>query len=107
MEAKEAIRGYAALSTDSRVNILRLLSKEKGGLASGEIARQLNVPPNTLSTQLFLLSTAQLVEQRREGRSVIYKVNQDAIKDLVSFLIDDCAGGRLKGVRIERRADNG
>ena len=100
MEANEAVKGYAALSTDSRVNILRLLSKARDGMASGEIARQLGVPANTLSTQLFLLSTARLVEQRREGRNVIYSVNQAAIKDLIEFLVEDCAGGRVKGVRI-------
>lgn len=100
MESKDAVKGYAALSTDSRVNILRLLSQTKGGMASGEIARQLGVPPNTLSTQLFLLSTAKLVDQRREGRNIIYSVNQSAIRELIGFLVQDCAGGRLKGVKL-------
>jgi ArsR family transcriptional regulator len=97
----EAIKACSALSTDSRVNILRLLSKAgRDGLPSGEIARQLNVPANTLSTQLFLLSTARLVEQRREGRNIIYSVNFPTIKDLINFLAVDCAAGRLKGVKI-------
>jgi len=100
MEAQEAVRGYAALSTDSRINILRLLGKTKGGMASGDIARELGVPANTLSTQLFLLSTARLVEQRRQGRNIIYSVNQAGLKDLVNFLVQDCAGGRLKGVKV-------
>lgn len=101
MDANTAVETCAALATDSRVNILRLLGKSgKGGVSSGDIAKELGVTQSTLSTQLFLLSKARLVLHRRESRNKIYSVNQDAIKELIGFLVDDCAGGRVKGVTI-------
>ena len=63
------------------------------GMAAGEIARQLNMPPNTLSTNLMILSHAGLVESRREGRSVIYTVRYESMTELLEYLMEDCCGG--------------
>lgn len=101
MDLERAIQGYAALSTDVRLNVLRLLSKAGGeGLASGEIARKLDVPANSLSQQLSLLLAAGLVCQRRSGRNVFYAVDFAEIKWLIKFLVVDCANGQVKGVKI-------
>lgn len=101
MESKLALKAYGALSGDLRMNVMRLLSEAgRDGLPSGEMARRLSVPPNTLSTQLGLLETAGLVEKRRDGRNVIYNVCLPTIKSLIHFLAVDCAGGRIKGVKI-------
>ena len=102
MDLKQAIDGYAALSTEVRLNSIRLLSRAgEGGLAAGEIARKLKVPANSLSQQLALLSAAGLVRHEREGRNVYYAVDFDAIKRLIKFLAFDCAGGRVRGVRLD------
>ena len=63
------------------------------GLSAGEIARQMEVPPNTLSANLNILSHAGLVRSRRQGRSIIYTAEYDRMRDLIGFLIDDCCGG--------------
>jgi len=97
MDMEKAIVGYNALSTPSRVRILQALAKTgEEGMASGKLAKKLDVPQNTMSTQLMGLGLAGLVNQRREGRSVIYRVNFDAIRGLIDFLASDCGGGRLK-----------
>ena len=102
MDLERATHGYAALSTDVRLNILRQLARAgSDGLASGEIARKLELPANSISQQLFLLAAAGLVHQEREGRNAFYKIDFDAIKWLVKFLAVDCAAGHLNGVKID------
>lgn len=101
MDAEQAMLGYAALSTEVRLKTIKLLARTGDeGLPSGEIARKLNIPANSLSQQLTVLSEAGLVTQEREGRNVFYAVNLDAIRKLIKYLAVDCAAGRVKGVKI-------
>lgn len=91
MKAKHAVSALSALAHEGRLAAFRLLVKEgPEGLAAGELAHRLKTPPSSLSTNLMLLSHAQLVNSRREGRSIIYTANFDAMGDLLSFLIEDC-----------------
>ena len=94
MELMDAIKRLSALAQDGRLELFRLLVKAgPDGLAAGEIARRLGIQPNTASAQLLVLSNAQLVQARRDGRSIIYAVRFDAMRDLLSFLTEDCCGG--------------
>jgi len=97
MELEEALTRLSALSTRSRLDVIRLLAKDGGseGMRSGEIARRLEVPANTLSTQLLHLSNARLVRFHRKSRNIIYSANLDSIRELIEFLARDCAEGRL------------
>ena len=95
MELSDAIKRLSALAQDGRLEVFRLLVKSgPDGLAAGEIARKLGVQANTLSAQLLVMANAQLVRARREGRSIIYAVRFDAMRDLLVFLTEDCCGGR-------------
>ena len=62
-------------------------------LAAGEIARRLDVPPNTLSSNLNILSHADLIESRRDGRSIIYTARYANMTELLEFLMQDCCDG--------------
>ena len=73
------------------------------GKAAGAIARTLALQGNTLSAQLLLLANAGLIRARREGRSIIYAVNFEAMRDLLVFLTRDCCGGRPGNVRAAWR----
>ena len=64
------------------------------GVAAGEIARELGVLPNTLSTHLTNLGHAGLIQSRRDGRSVIYSADYEGMRDLLGFLVADCCAGR-------------
>ncbi len=91
MESEIAVRRLSALAQDARLALFRLLvTVGPAGMAAGEIARELNIAPNTLSAQLLILSNAELVRARREGRSIIYAANFDAMRDLLVFLTQDC-----------------
>lgn len=95
MEEKQAVVALTALAQESRLRVFRLLVPAgESGLAAGEIAERLQIPPATLTFHLKELSHAGLVESRREGRSIIYSLRCDAMRALLSFLAQDCCGGQ-------------
>lgn len=97
MEMDTAIKRLSAIAQDGRLAVFRLLVKAgPDGLAAGEIARDQSVAANTLSAQLLVLSNAGLIRSRRDGRSIIYAVNYEAMRDLLVFLTEDCCGGRAE-----------
>lgn len=94
MEIKSVVVALAALAHPTRLSVFRMLVQVgHQGIASGEIARRLDVPPNTLSTNLNILANVGLVENRREGRSVIYVARYTQMTELLDYLIQDCCGG--------------
>lgn len=94
MDMAVVMMGFSALSTSSRVEILRLLATEAPpeGMRSGDIAKRLGVAQNTLSTQLMMLSHARLVQYQRDGRAILYRVDQENIRALSDFLLKECGG---------------
>ena len=95
MESEEAISAFAALAQPTRLDVFRLLMEhEPDGLPAGEVARQMDVPHNTMSTHLAILTRAGLVEAERQSRSIIYRARLDAVRALAGFLVKDCCGGR-------------
>ena len=95
MESNLAVKRLSALAQDSRLAVFRLLVKAgPAGLAAGEIARALEITPNTLSAQLTILANAGLVTSRRDGRLIIYAAGYDSMSELLVYLMEDCCQGR-------------
>jgi len=95
MELSPAIDAFGALAQKSRLQIFRLLMQcGPEGMAAGDIARELQIPHNTLSFHVAVLARANLVAARKEGRSIIYAVDLAGTRELLSFLVDDCCSGR-------------
>lgn len=95
MVLPEAVEGLSALAHGHRLSVFRLLVRAGAdGLPAGEIAREVGILPNTLSSHLTILGHAKLIQSRREGRCVIYSANYDAMRDLLGFLVADCCAGK-------------
>jgi len=95
MESLQAILAFGALAQATRLDVFRLLmAHEPAGLAAGEIARHLDVPHNTMSSHLATLARAGLIDAERQSRSIIYRANLDAVRELAEYLVKDCCGGR-------------
>ncbi len=95
MDLSITIKALSALAQESRLKAFRLLvNSGPDGLAAGEIARQLAIPHNTLSSHLAILSNAGLVNSHRESRSIIYHLDFDGTRELLSFLMEDCCQGQ-------------
>jgi ArsR family transcriptional regulator len=94
MESESAIAVLSALAQPSRLECFRLLVRhEPEGLAAGDVARQLGVPQNTMSTHLAILARAGLIQSERQSRSIVYHARLEALRELSLFLLKDCCGG--------------
>ena len=94
MDDESAITVLGALAQNTRLDVFRLLVRlEPDGMAAGEIARQLDVPQNTMSAHLGILSRAGIVRSERHSRSIIYRADLDGLRALMLFLVKDCCAG--------------
>ena len=95
MKKQSALAILAALAQDNRLDIFRLLVEAgPDGMPAGHIGASLRLPPNALTFHLDRLRVAGLVNSRREGRSMIYAAQFEAMDLLVSYLTDHCCQGR-------------
>ena len=96
MDNLEIIAALSALAQATRLDTFRLLvSREPDGVPAGELARLMEVPQNTMSAHLAVLSRAGLlVKGERQSRSIIYRANLARFREVALYLLKDCCGGR-------------
>lgn len=95
MKKSLALEAFGALSQETRLDIFRRLIRAfPDPLAAGDLARDLEVPPSTLSTHLGILRRAGLVKFERQGRTILYTADTEGARDLLGFLIRDCCRGQ-------------
>ncbi|HTV79762.1 MAG TPA: helix-turn-helix transcriptional regulator [Steroidobacteraceae bacterium] len=91
MKSSEVVEGLAALASEPRLAVFRLLVKRgPEGYTPTEIGERLGVPAPTLSFHLKGLTHAGLVTSRREGRNLYYGPNLAHMRNLVGFLTQNC-----------------
>jgi ArsR family transcriptional regulator, arsenate/arsenite/antimonite-responsive transcriptional repressor len=94
MDTRQIISALAALAQESRLAIFRLLVQAgPEGLPAMQIAEQLGIPPSSLSFHLKELTYANMIVQKKAGRSLIYSANFDTMNGLLGFLTENCCGG--------------
>ncbi len=94
-EKAAMIQALGALAQDNRLDVYRLLvGAGPNGLPAGQVAAALGLAPNTLSFHFDRLRQAGLVSVRREGRSLIYAARFDVMNTLISYLTENCCGGK-------------
>ena len=99
----QAVLALASLAQEHRLALFRLLVQAgPEGMAAGALAEALGLPNSSLSFHLAHLTRARLIEQRREGRSLIYTANYDAMNALVGFLTENCCGGEDCGPAVSK-----
>jgi ArsR family transcriptional regulator, arsenate/arsenite/antimonite-responsive transcriptional repressor len=97
MDLDTATAALAALAQTTRLETFRLLVRhEPNGLPAGEIARQLDIPQNTMSAHLAILTRAGLAISERHSRSIIYRADLNRLRDLTLYLLRDCCGGNAE-----------
>ena len=92
-----AVRAFHALSDATRLQLLSLL--RGGERCVCELIEALDAGQSRLSFHLGVLKEAGLVEDRKEGRWVYYRLNQEQLERLAGVLTDCCGPARswLKG----------
>jgi DNA-binding transcriptional ArsR family regulator len=94
MEMTDAVTALSALAQQSRLAVFRLLvAAGPDGMPAGQVADALDLAPNTLTFHFDRLRMAGLVTVRRDGRSMIYAAQFEAMNALLAFLTENCCRG--------------
>ncbi|MFA5900750.1 MAG: metalloregulator ArsR/SmtB family transcription factor [Hyphomicrobium sp.] len=117
MNENEAVSSLAALAHPQRLRIFRLLVVEgPGGLPASEIAEAVGASPTAASFHLKELDRAGLIHGTRDGRYVRYATHVEGMRQLLTYLTEDCCQGQpelcgaasnaARGLYKKRRAGN-
>jgi arsenate reductase len=91
----DVIDGLGSLAQPTRLAAFRhLLAAHPDSLPAGEIARRCDVPHNTMSTHLTILTRAGLATVARDGRPMNNRADVAGFRALLRFLTNDCCNGR-------------
>ena len=91
VDVTDATAMFAALAQETRLHAYqRLVKAGPEGMPAGALSDALGIPHNTLSFHLSHLANAGVVTSRKEGRSVIYSANYEAVRGLIGFMVKDC-----------------
>jgi ArsR family transcriptional regulator len=82
-QTKQAVRWFHALSDETRLEIVRMLSH--GERCVCELQAALDAAQSRLSFHLKVLKDAKLVVDRRDGRWVHYRLSPEALEGIESF----------------------
>ncbi|NTG36956.1 winged helix-turn-helix transcriptional regulator [Agrobacterium rhizogenes] len=94
MDQRQALAAFAALSQETRLQIVRLLVvAAPEGMAAGALAEKVEVSPSNISFHLKELEHSGLIDAQRQSRSIIYTTRLEALGGLVRFLMEDCCSG--------------
>jgi len=94
MEKENVLAALSALAQNSRLDVFRyLVALGPDGAPAGDIAAECGLAPTTLSFHLKEMKFAGLITCRREGRSLIYSANYDAMNGLIGYLTENCCAG--------------
>ena len=86
------------LGHPTRLTIFKKLAQTgRQGIAVGELQQALNVPGSTLSHHISSLASANLLIQRREGRTLFCVANYEKLQTVITFFQEDCCIDELKG----------
>jgi ArsR family transcriptional regulator, arsenate/arsenite/antimonite-responsive transcriptional repressor len=90
----EALEAFKAAGDATRFRALRLLVETEEELCACEIIEALEKPQYTISKSLGILVAAGLVEERREGRKMMYSLIHAAFNDSIFAAIRSAPEGQ-------------
>lgn len=82
----DAVAKLSALAQPTRLEIFLAIARAENGITSTQVAEQTDTMPNNTSVHLAVLRNAGLVSSKKEGRSVTYRAERRALKNLTTFL---------------------
>ena len=91
MEAHIAAEGFSAMGSESRLEVLRTLVRAgEAGLSVGDIQQKTGIPASTLAHHLKFLSSAHLIEQEKQGRTIFNRANYAHLGQLAAYIMNEC-----------------
>lgn len=93
-QSQTVLSALSALAQEHRLEVFRLLVQAgPDGMAAGDIADKLHIPSSSLSFHLSHLKQGGIVGVERQGRSIIYRADFDAMNGLIDYLLENCCQG--------------
>lgn len=91
MDLEVAAQGFAALGSEARLQVvLTLVKAGRSGLTVGDIQERTGMAASTLAHHLKFLSSGGLIEQEKDGRSVINRAAFDHLQALADYIMREC-----------------
>jgi len=76
---------FKALADPSRRRILEIL--RNGDLSAGEIAAHFEISKPAISKHFKILKAADLIQSRREGTTIVYRLNVSLVEEALMGLL--------------------
>jgi DNA-binding transcriptional ArsR family regulator len=91
MNNEQATTIFDSLSSAIRLEAWRLLVKAgREGKVAGEMAREMDIAPNSMSFHLKAMLHAGMVSVEQEGRYQRYRANLSVMLDLITYMTEAC-----------------
>ncbi|USD68244.1 metalloregulator ArsR/SmtB family transcription factor [Vibrio sp. SCSIO 43136] len=91
MELEAVAKALKELGHPTRLSIYKAVVKAgHQGVAVGGLQQELGIPGSTLSHHISNLSSAGLLSQRREGRTLYCVAEYQQLDKVIDFLQDQC-----------------
>ncbi|WP_374080133.1 ArsR/SmtB family transcription factor [Bdellovibrio bacteriovorus] len=81
------MNAFAALSDDTRREIVRLVAKN-GELTSTEISHRFKMSPPAISQHLKILKEAKVLKMKKDAQKRIYSINDSGLHEVEDWLLD-------------------
>jgi DNA-binding transcriptional ArsR family regulator len=88
LSVPEAARLFGLLSDAPRLHLLLLLA-DRGEVSVGDVVEATGQPRSTISWHLGLLRRCRVVDCRREGKHVYYRLSSPFVADLLRQVCED------------------
>ncbi|MEX0346421.1 MAG: ArsR/SmtB family transcription factor [Rhizobiaceae bacterium] len=88
---EEAAQGFAAIGSEARLQVvLALVKAGPKGLTVGDIQKRTDMAASTLAHHLRSLTAGGLVEQQKDGRSIVNRANFAHLETLAGYILKEC-----------------
>ena len=77
---------FSVIGDSTRIKILYLLFE--GEMCVCDISEKLSMSMSAISHQLRVLKNSRLVKYRKEGKSVLYSLDDDHVKTIINMGVD-------------------
>ena len=88
MEKQDYVKMFRALANEERLEIILKLYKE-GELCASDIEKSFFMEQSTTSHHLNYLKNVGILDSKKQGRNVFYKVNKDNLSGIYSKFLAD------------------
>lgn len=103
MQVEQAAVRFASIGSEPRLEVLQTLVRAfPNGLTVGEVQDRSGLAASTLAHHLRTLTTAGLIEQEREGRSVVNRACIGKIEALAAYLLQECCVDATDELAVKR-----